>query len=61
VTERWMLHVYRVRRPWWGLGVVGRSVDFEAEHDGPEEVVLVLLAELKAEHPKWQFELTRGW
>jgi hypothetical protein len=57
---QWTLTVCRVKRPWWGLGLVRRTLDISLIHIGTEEEILAKAADLKAKHPSWDFQLRRG-
>jgi hypothetical protein len=56
----WTLIVHRTFHPWWGLGLVRRTLDISLIHTGTEEEILARAADLKAKHPSWDFQLRRG-
>jgi hypothetical protein len=55
----WSLTLRRTYRPWWSLWLVVRWHELRLTRDGTGEDVLASAADLKAQFPKWDFDLRR--
>lgn len=59
MAETWSLVLRRRYRPWWTLWLGVRWREISAERVGTEDDILASAAEMKAEFPRWEFELRR--